>query len=497
MARCSTKTPVGDHPVGIALAPDGKTLLVSDHYSGEVTLLEVADDKLAKSAARSTWAFSRTALRSQPMAKHGLRRLHGQCRSRRRSISREQKRHEPHSTSAAGRGTWPSRPTARGWPWAPAATAGVTIVDTQSAKGALSGAIRRPEHRPHAGRRRTANTSISPGWSIATIRSPPGNIRLGWVLASRIARVRLDGPARREAMSLDPQGKAIADVHGLALTSDESRLVVSAVRHARAARLSHRGLAAQGLRRHATTSIRSCSRTASASIASSSAAGRWACGSASDDRTVYVANYLDNSVQVVDLVDRKLVAHDPARRPSEPSLARRGEAIFYDARRSLDQWYSCHTCHYEGGTNSVPTDTTNDGSAFTFKTVLAAAITCAKPAPGPGTAGRPICGPACGNRSPRRCSAPSRPRTTSMRSWPTSRPLDQPAQSVPQQGRLADRGRPAGQGHLRKRHGPPAPPATAGPHFTDGEVHDVGLGSRARSLQGLQHADAPRRLSAA
>ena len=54
----------------------------------------------------------------------------------------------------------------------------------------------------------------------------PGNIRLGWVLASRVARLRLDGPARREAMSLDPQGQAIADVHGLALTSDESRLVV-------------------------------------------------------------------------------------------------------------------------------------------------------------------------------------------------------------------------------------------------------------------------------
>src|SRR2546423_11011523 len=55
-----------------------------------------------------------------------------------------------------------------------------------------------------------------------------GTSRFGWALASRIARVRLDGPARREAMSLDPQGKAIADVDGLALTSDESRLVVSA-----------------------------------------------------------------------------------------------------------------------------------------------------------------------------------------------------------------------------------------------------------------------------
>src|SRR5256714_15425513 len=55
-----------------------------------------------------------------------------------------------------------------------------------------------------------------------------GTSRFGWALASRIARVRLDGPARREAMSLDPPGKAIADVEGLALTSDESRLVVSA-----------------------------------------------------------------------------------------------------------------------------------------------------------------------------------------------------------------------------------------------------------------------------
>jgi YVTN family beta-propeller protein len=91
---------------------------------------------------------------------------------------------------------------------------------------------------------------------------------------------------------------------------------------------------------------------------------------ARDDNTVYVANYLDNSVQVVDLGQRKLVRTMPLGGPPEPSLARKGEAIFYDARRSLDQWYSCHTCHYEGGTNSVTTDTTNDGTSFTFKTVL-------------------------------------------------------------------------------------------------------------------------------
>jgi cytochrome c peroxidase len=51
-------------------------------------------------------------------------------------------------------------------------------------------------------------------------------------------------------------------------------------------------------------------------------------------------------------------------------LARQGEAIFYDAGRSLDQWYSCHSCHYEGHTNAVTVDTRNDGRFGNFKTVL-------------------------------------------------------------------------------------------------------------------------------
>src|SRR3954469_24742788 len=32
---------VGHHPVGIALSPSGTTLLVTGHYSGDVTLVEV------------------------------------------------------------------------------------------------------------------------------------------------------------------------------------------------------------------------------------------------------------------------------------------------------------------------------------------------------------------------------------------------------------------------------------------------------------------------
>ena len=56
----------------------------------------------------------------------------------------------------------------------------------------------------------------------------PMFIRLGWVLASRIGRTRLDGPAYREAISLDVPGKAVADPHGITMSSDERRMVISA-----------------------------------------------------------------------------------------------------------------------------------------------------------------------------------------------------------------------------------------------------------------------------
>jgi YVTN family beta-propeller protein len=90
----------------------------------------------------------------------------------------------------------------------------------------------------------------------------------------------------------------------------------------------------------------------------------------SDNRTAFVANYLDDTVQVVDFESRSIVATISLGQRPEPTLVHRGMQIFYDGRRSLDQWYSCHTCHYNGGINSRAMDTENDGSFNTFKTVL-------------------------------------------------------------------------------------------------------------------------------
>ncbi|HEX4590225.1 MAG TPA: cytochrome c peroxidase [Gemmataceae bacterium] len=197
-----------------------------------------------------------------------------------------------------------------------------------------------------------------------------GNIRQGWVLASRIARVRLDRPARREAIALDKQGQAVADPCGLALSPDEQWLYCAAAGSHEMLVYRLPGLPWQdygGPGDHADEKL----------LADADRFYRIPLGGrpltvriGPDGRLVYVANYLLNCIQIVDPAKRAVVRTISLGGPTEPSLARRGEAIFYDGRRSLDQWYSCHSCHYEGHTNAVTMDTLNDGRFGNYKAVL-------------------------------------------------------------------------------------------------------------------------------
>ncbi|MBX9787407.1 MAG: beta-propeller fold lactonase family protein [Pirellulales bacterium] len=196
------------------------------------------------------------------------------------------------------------------------------------------------------------------------------NIRRGWVLASRIARVRLDGPARREAIALDPQGEAVGDPHGLALSPDEQTLVCTASGTHELLVFRLPGLPFQdygGPGDHIDKELlEDRERFARIRLGGRPLAVRFT----KDGTRVYVANYLLGAVQVVDLAKREVERSIELAPPQVPSLARQGEAIFYDARRSLDQWYSCHSCHFEGHTNAVTIDTNNDGRFGNYKTVL-------------------------------------------------------------------------------------------------------------------------------
>lgn len=198
----------------------------------------------------------------------------------------------------------------------------------------------------------------------------PMFIRLGWVLASRIGRTRLDGPAYREAISLDVPGKAVADPHGITMSSDERRMVISAsgtheLLVYRKPDLPFSGAGGPG-------DLIDRRLLADNDLFYRIPLGGRPMGidMASDDRTVVVANYLNDSIQTVDIESREITSEIRLSQNLKDTSARRGAAIFYDGTKSLDQWYSCHSCHYNGGVNARSMDTWNDGSRLTNKTVL-------------------------------------------------------------------------------------------------------------------------------
>ena len=107
---------------------------------------------------------------------------------------------------------------------------------------------------------------------------------------------------------------------------------------------------------------RSCS-TATAGSAASPLGGRpTELAFAPDGKTLYVANYLADAVQVVDAEIGEAGPDDPPGRPRRrsrwPAGARSSSTT---PTRSFNQWYSCNTCHSDGHTNGLDFDTLNDG----------------------------------------------------------------------------------------------------------------------------------------
>lgn len=211
-------------------------------------------------------------------------------------------------------------------------------------------------------------------WMI--YRSNPitvGNIRRGWVLASRVAKVRLDGPQYRRAISLDVPGLAVADPYGIALTSNGARMTVtSAGTHELLVyRLPDVPFVGEGGPGDLIDNRMLRDKDLFYRI---ELGGRpLGVQPSRDNERVYVANHLLDAIQVVNLATREIeTTISLGDSPDDPEAQKihLGMKIFYDARRSLDQWYSCHSCHLDGGSNAKAMDTWNDGTELTAKTVL-------------------------------------------------------------------------------------------------------------------------------
>jgi DNA-binding beta-propeller fold protein YncE len=186
------------------------------------------------------------------------------------------------------------------------------------------------------------------------------DIERGWVLASRISRVPLveDGP--REAIALDTRGKAVGDPHGIAVSPDLQWLAVSAsgthelllfklplpfVAYGGPGDFIEPDLLGDPNRfQRIPLGGRPMSLTFSP-----------------DSKRIFIANYLTDSLQIVEVAAGRMIQSIHLGGPAEPSLVRKGETIFYDATRSFNHWFSCNTCHVDGHTNGLMVDTLLDG----------------------------------------------------------------------------------------------------------------------------------------
>jgi DNA-binding beta-propeller fold protein YncE len=189
-----------------------------------------------------------------------------------------------------------------------------------------------------------------------------GNIDSGWVIDNRLTKLPLAADTRPDywQIGLDIRGQAVADMHGLAFSPD-GKMLIAAASGTHELLVLERGFipwspgepgdfldVALEIGPHKMRRIPLGGRPLGVAF--------------TGDSTVAVTNYLLDAVQVVDIAAGKVARTIPLGSPAQHSLARQGEAIFYDGQRSHHQWFSCHTCHTDGHTSGMKFDTLNDNS---------------------------------------------------------------------------------------------------------------------------------------
>ncbi len=195
----------------------------------------------------------------------------------------------------------------------------------------------------------------------------PQMIDIGWVIDNRISKLPLpDGePSTQKQLGLDIRGNAVGDAYAAAFSPDQSLLLVTAGGTHELLVIDFGSI--PWPKGDPGDFLPAAMQKDKSSFRRIELGGRPQAVEFIGERTVVVSNYFSNSVQVVDLDACEVTQTIALGGPVEPSLARRGEHIFFDADRSMHSWYSCHTCHTDGHTAGQVFDTRNDKTYGTPK----------------------------------------------------------------------------------------------------------------------------------
>jgi YVTN family beta-propeller protein len=349
----------GEKPAGVAISADGRRAAVTHWYGYDLCILEVGPDSL-KSLGRvevgpeprgvAMTADGKTAYVAVGVTNEVARvDLDTQRVTGRVGVGRE-----PRGLALSHDGATLLVGNSRSGNLSVVRTSDLSVERTQKIDGV---SLRQVAIDPDGKYGYVANMRNR---GLATTKN---NIDLGWVLGQRLTRVLLDGSDDFTTLSLDPQGKAVSDAHGTAVSGDGKILAVSCggthevlLFRTDVGRLPWRiGGSRDVMQVELVNSTDGRFRRVETGGRPTEVVF------SPDGKDLYVANYLDDSVQVIDPESAQLKRSIKLGGPEELSLVRRGEVLFHEAKRSFNQWYSCNTCHSDGHTNGQSFDTMNDG----------------------------------------------------------------------------------------------------------------------------------------
>ena len=349
----------GDRPAGVALSSDGRTAVVSHWFGYDLAILTVSNDRLAilgrvavgpEPRGVAISKDGKTAYVAVGVANEVVRvDLDKKEVSGRVAVGRE-----PRGLALSPDGARLVVGNSRGRTFSVVSLADFKVERTIDA---VADNIRQVAFDAD-GKYAYAANMFNRGF--ATTKN---NIDVGWVLGQRVTKIAVDGSEPFETLTLDPRGVAAADAHGLAFSADGKTLAVSSAgtHEVFLFRLDREPLPwrTSGSRDLMDARL-SGNAKAFQRVATSGRPTELAFSP--DGKTLYAANYLSDSVQAIDPETATVRDTIALGSPAQISLVRRGEVLFHDATRSFNQWYSCNTCHSDGGhTNGLDFDTMNDG----------------------------------------------------------------------------------------------------------------------------------------
>jgi len=358
--RVLAETPTGDRPAGVAFSKDGSRGVVSHWYGYDVAILEVGADSLK--------VVGRVEVGPEPRGV--VVHPDGSTAYVAVGVANEVVRLDLDTRAVTGRLTVGREP--RGLALS-ADGARLLVANARSADLSVirtaSWEVERtlPVQARSGNLRQVAVAADGKAAYVANMRNPgfattANNIDLGWVLGQCLTRVSVDGSTPYATLTLDARGRASGDAHGVAVSRDGTFLAV-------ACGGTHEVIIVRTDRKRIPWRPDGSRDLIPAELLNGDGRFRRVetggrpteLAFAPDGKTLYAANYLANAVDVIDAEKAERTATIFLGGPDEPSLARRGEAVFHDATRSLNQWYSCNTCHSDGHTNGLDFDTLNDG----------------------------------------------------------------------------------------------------------------------------------------